>query len=123
MKSPPANAEPEEMHFQSLGRKIPWRRAWQPAPAFLPGESHEGRSWRAAVHGAAQSQTGQKRLGTRVCTAKLPLCDGWFFLSLCFESPVSDLMHVYSEMKSVDLLLLYPDSIYQCSSLSLRFPK
>ena len=20
--------------------KIPWRRAWQPTPAFLPGESH-----------------------------------------------------------------------------------
>ena len=24
--------------------KIPWRRAWQPAPVFLPGESHEQRS-------------------------------------------------------------------------------
>ena len=21
-------------------RKIPWRRKWQPAPIFLPGESH-----------------------------------------------------------------------------------
>ena len=21
-------------------RKIPWRRAWQPTPVFLPGESH-----------------------------------------------------------------------------------
>ena len=31
--------------------KIPWRRAWQPTPVFLPGESHgrkslEGCSWR-----------------------------------------------------------------------------
>ena len=25
-------------------RKIPWRRAWQPTPAFLPGESHGQRS-------------------------------------------------------------------------------
>ena len=25
-------------------RKIPWRRAWQPTPAFLPGESHGPRS-------------------------------------------------------------------------------
>ena len=25
-------------------RKIPWRRAWQPALVFLPGESHEQRS-------------------------------------------------------------------------------
>ena len=24
--------------------KIPWRRAWQPPPAFLPGESHGQRS-------------------------------------------------------------------------------
>ena len=24
--------------------KIPWRRKWQPTPAFLPGESHEWRS-------------------------------------------------------------------------------
>ena len=25
-------------------RKIPWRRAWQPTPAFLPGESQGQRS-------------------------------------------------------------------------------
>ena len=25
-------------------RKIPWRRAWQPTPVFLPGEAHEQRS-------------------------------------------------------------------------------
>ena len=24
--------------------KIPWSRAWQPTPVFLPGESHEQRS-------------------------------------------------------------------------------
>ena len=24
--------------------KIPWRRKWQPTPAFLPGESHGQRS-------------------------------------------------------------------------------
>ena len=24
--------------------KVPWRRAWQPTPVFLPGESHEQRS-------------------------------------------------------------------------------
>ena len=27
-----------------LIRKIPWRRAWQPTPVFLPGESHGQRS-------------------------------------------------------------------------------
>jgi len=26
--------------------KIPWRRAWQPTPVFLPGESHDrGACW------------------------------------------------------------------------------
>ena len=26
--------------FDHWVRKIPWRRKWQPTPAFLPGESH-----------------------------------------------------------------------------------
>ena len=26
------------------GSKDPWRRAWQPTPVFLPGESHGQRS-------------------------------------------------------------------------------
>ena len=30
--------------FLSWVRKIPWRRAWQPTPVFLPGESHGQRS-------------------------------------------------------------------------------
>ena len=37
VKNPPAV---QETQVQSLGRKIPWRRAWQPTPVFLPGESH-----------------------------------------------------------------------------------
>ena len=31
--------------FNPWVRKIPWRRAWQPTPVFLPGESHE-HPWR-----------------------------------------------------------------------------
>ena len=30
--------------FNPWVRKLPWRRAWQPAPVFLPGESHGQRS-------------------------------------------------------------------------------
>ena len=41
VKSPPAV---QEMSAQSLDQKIPWRRAWQPTPVFLPGESHGQRS-------------------------------------------------------------------------------
>ena len=30
--------------LQSLGWKIPWRRAWHPTPVFLPREFHGQRS-------------------------------------------------------------------------------
>ena len=33
-----------ETQVQSLDQKIPWRRAWQPTPVFLPGEFHGQRS-------------------------------------------------------------------------------
>ena len=39
VENPPANAE-----VRSLVRKIPWKRAWQSTPVFLPGESHGQRS-------------------------------------------------------------------------------
>ena len=34
--------------------KIPWMRAWQPTPVFIPGESDRG-AWRDTVYGAAKS--------------------------------------------------------------------
>ena len=30
--------------FEPLSGKIPWKRKWQPTPAFLPGEFHGQRS-------------------------------------------------------------------------------
>ena len=33
----------KRLGFNPWVRKIPWRRAWQPIPLFLPGESHEQR--------------------------------------------------------------------------------
>ena len=42
---PPANAgDVKRCQFNSWVRKIPWRRAWQPTPVFLPRESHGQRS-------------------------------------------------------------------------------
>ena len=32
----------------------PWRRAWQPTPVFLPGESSGRGAWWAIVHGVAE---------------------------------------------------------------------
>ena len=37
--------------------KIPWRRAWQPTPVFLPGESPWTEEPGGLVHGVAKSWT------------------------------------------------------------------
>ena len=41
VKNPPAM---QETWVQSLVRKIPWRRQWQPTAVFLPGKSYGQRS-------------------------------------------------------------------------------
>ena len=44
VKNLPANVvRCKRWRFDLWVRKIPWRRAWQPTPVFLPGESHEQR--------------------------------------------------------------------------------
>ena len=43
-KNLPANAGDLRHGFNPWVGKIPWRRAWQPTPVFLPGESYAQRS-------------------------------------------------------------------------------
>ena len=59
VKNPPASAEDIRNvgSISGLGR-FPWRRAWQPTPVFLPGESHGQRSL------AGYSPWGRKELDT-----------------------------------------------------------
>ena len=48
-----------------------WRRAWQPTPMFLPGESHGRRSLVGyTVHRIAQSRTRLKWLSNRAASEK-----------------------------------------------------
>jgi len=44
---------------------IPWRRAWQHTPVFLPKESHG--LWRVTVHRAAKSRTQLKPCSMYAC--------------------------------------------------------
>ena len=44
VKNPPADAGHVRLRFNPWVRKIPWRKAWQPTPVFVPGESHRQRS-------------------------------------------------------------------------------
>ena len=53
--------------FNLWVRKIPWRKKWQPAPVFLPGESHGLRdrgAWQATANRITKSQTQLKWLST-----------------------------------------------------------
>ena len=49
--------------------KIPWRRVWQPSPAFLPGESHGQRSL------GGYSPWGRKESDT---TERLHFTNSWY---------------------------------------------
>ena len=46
--------------FHPWASKIFWKRAWQPTPVFLPGESQDRGAWRATVHEVAKSWTRLK---------------------------------------------------------------
>ena len=48
--------------FQPCFGKIPWRRAWQRTPVFLPGESRGQRSLAGYSLGVTQSRTRLKQL-------------------------------------------------------------
>ena len=61
VKNPPAI---QELQVQPWIGKIPWRRAWQPTPAFLPGESHRQRSLVGYSPQGHKSQTRLKQLST-----------------------------------------------------------
>ena len=52
----------ERHGFDPWVGKTPWRRAWQPTPVFLPGESMDRGAWRATVHGVSKCWTQLKQL-------------------------------------------------------------
>ena len=89
-----------DLNYQPLN----WRRKWQPAPVFLPGESRDGGAWWAVVSGVAQSWTRLKQLSSSsssssplyiyvpqllypfICqyTSRLPPCSH-YFKQCCIE--------------------------------------
>ena len=63
VENPPANVgNIKRCGFNPWLGKIPWRRAWQPTPVFLPGEFHGQRRL------AAYSPLGHKELDTTEAT-------------------------------------------------------
>ena len=63
VKNPSANAgDIRDSGSIPWAGKIPSRRAWQPTPVFLPGESQGQRSLAVTVHRVMKGQTQLKRL-------------------------------------------------------------
>ena len=60
-KEPACQCRRQRCRFEPWVRKIPWRRAWQPTPVFLPGESHGQRSLVGhSPHGHQESDMTEK---------------------------------------------------------------
>ena len=53
--------------FHPWGRKIPWRRKWQPGPVFLPGEYHGQRSLAGYSPGGRKELDATEWLSTHNC--------------------------------------------------------
>ena len=66
VKNLPASAE------DSWEGKIPWRRAWQSTPVFLPGESHGQKS--LAGYSPWGSQKSQTRLSNSTTILRISYC-------------------------------------------------
>ena len=73
VKNLPTKAGDIRLRFSPWVEEIPWRRAWQLTPVFLPGESHGQRAWQATVHGVVKSQTRLKGLSTHTCMSCLKI--------------------------------------------------
>ena len=63
VKNPPTNRQRHKRRgFDPWVGKIPWRRAWQPAPVFLPGGFYGQGSLTASIHRFTKSRTRLKQL-------------------------------------------------------------
>ena len=75
VKNPFANeGDKRNCGFHPWVRKIPWRRAWQPIPVLLPGESHgQRRLVGYNPRGGKESDTTE-RLNTAIHLLHISVC-------------------------------------------------
>ena len=57
--------------IDSWVRKIPWRRAWQPTPVFLPENPMDRGAWRTTVHGVTRDGRDWSSLARGLITMEL----------------------------------------------------
>ena len=107
---------PWSLRFDSWVGKISWRRAWQPTPVFLPGESHGQRSLESyGPWGCTESYTTEATEHTKSILANY--CTSWepfFTISLSWVCSVISPWDLFST--SLGVLI----SIIASSWLALR---
>ena len=112
-----------------LVRKIPWRRAWQPTPIFLPGESQGQRS----LVGSLQSMESQRVRHDWVQHRKAhPLILNWalaplkkppvVFLYFLLYSSISQLPFIKVKSLEVYVLHMYYFSVHYSFSARYYMP-
>ena len=89
----PEMQETQEIRVQFLGQEIPWRRKWQPAAVFLPGESHGQRrlctahrvakSWTQLRTQAQHGRADKQKISVVLWRKKVSLSKRTFMLGLC----------------------------------------
>ena len=71
--------------------KVSWRRKWQPAPVFLPGESHGQRSLAGYSSGVAESQTRPSTGSSWAASTTLQSYSLYLFFTTIFLSDSGDI--------------------------------
>ena len=90
--------------------KVPWRRAWQPTPGFLPGEAHGQRGLRGcSLYGRKESDTTEATEQTDTNKSECLLCcrhlskhfPAFLSLNLCIN-PMRKVMSTLSRWRHWD---------------------
>ena len=75
VKNPPTNAgDIKRRGFDPWIRKIPWKKAWQPTPVFLPGKFNGQRSLAGCSPWGCKEWDTTKQLSTHTYPKQLSAC-------------------------------------------------
>ena len=80
--------ESKSCRFDPWAVKIPWRRAWQPTPVSLPGESHGQRSLVGYSPWGCKELDTTKRLSKPSLTIDGEICLNYFIIKMSVLSLV-----------------------------------
>ena len=74
-----------ETWVRSLGRKIPWKKEWQPTPVFLPGEFHGQRSLVGYSLKVTKSQNNRVTNNFTFTSVIIYMENRYWVASLCYS--------------------------------------